>query len=615
MGGVNSDIPNFNIGARDSCDIGESSAHSFTAANLAGRCLLHQQTSGRIQWGDGELIVVASIYHRLCNRPVNNFVCAFTTRVLSPELETCMSPESLWSGLPIETTVVILVLVALGIYALFNVQAATNTVTANEQKPIDALEAIPGPTSGVEMRDHLRRYSDSQLVDRLRVGMATGVLNTDALPMYDYIHWSRFLAGVFVFIGLLGTVFGISRSINGLSNNTSAGQYGAAAPNSRQATEQIMAQSATLQRKLDELLSGMKSASTSTLAGLFATLVIAFFNARYGARCLALERRTTAFFQLRCLPLVQGAGSDQVEIAKALATALGDAVTKLSVVLADLEGTAAELSTAASELGDSTLACTAETKRLLNAMQAAALSFVAEVKALNAQRGEIGDVVGAMQKTGGAIAQEARKTREAIENTESRQLVHLETQRQYQDQTLKSLRELLSRFDSILNDIAATAPESPIRLELLELRRGLTKQLTAVSQEMGSIRTDVTKQLRELGRGGARVPDPAARPLPPSVEPNDGNLKPQPRYGSEQRSNPAYDQKARPVIPRTEPRETEAPPAPVMQEKQHAAQPSTSAGAGPNVDSPDPRRQGGGLLSHWRDSIAGMFKGRGSKGR
>ena len=154
----------------------------------------------------------------------------------------------------------------------------------------------------------------------------------------------EFFAGLFVFVGLVGTVAGISRSIAGLGDlSTDAPQHVGAAMTSAQASAQVLAQTAKLQTKLNELLAGIKTASASTLYGLVATLAVALLNARYLARCHFVEEETSRAFRHYCEPVLQRSirrnADDQAEEMAVAIQLLAEAAESLQTTTKELSTT------------------------------------------------------------------------------------------------------------------------------------------------------------------------------------------------------------------------------------------------------------------------------------
>ncbi len=151
----------------------------------------------------------------------------------------------------------------------------------------------------VEVRN--TRVTDSQLakvsarpvvIRVIELCALTGRMETDDLEMYQWIHLGRYLAGVYVFVGLLGTVLGIAVALTSLG-----GMQG-------QITGDVIARTAKLVENVGQLLSGLHAAFYSTLTGLFFTIVQSLFNHFYDAKCQRLGARLQAFAEVFIYPVI-----------------------------------------------------------------------------------------------------------------------------------------------------------------------------------------------------------------------------------------------------------------------------------------------------------------------
>lgn len=124
----------------------------------------------------------------------------------------------------------------------------------------------------------------------LNTAERTGYFSQDDLAYPDWIASSRFLGGILVFIGLIGTVFGIAFAITALGDaNTTNSQM------------TIIKQISELKNSLDLVLADMSTAFTCTLCGLTGTLVISFFNAGYMGAARRLAREVEKYWETNSL--------------------------------------------------------------------------------------------------------------------------------------------------------------------------------------------------------------------------------------------------------------------------------------------------------------------------
>ncbi|MBC7807458.1 MAG: hypothetical protein H7145_15075 [Akkermansiaceae bacterium] len=111
--------------------------------------------------------------------------------------------------------------------------------------------------------------TDTLVCEIISVAENSGVLHTDALVYPQRIARARYLAGIFVFIGLVGTVSGIALSLTSLGDVT--GGDGAVTANKLQ----------SVMTSIGAVLGGMKVSAWCTLAGIVATWNLSGANSEY----------------------------------------------------------------------------------------------------------------------------------------------------------------------------------------------------------------------------------------------------------------------------------------------------------------------------------------------
>ena len=90
------------------------------------------------------------------------------------------------------------------IAACFIVLRAWVHLTRQEQSSVNVLLTRKAPEDLSEARALLNSQPKSDVARFLHSALDTGKFDENVLSFYEGIHWSRYLAGVFVFLGLLG---------------------------------------------------------------------------------------------------------------------------------------------------------------------------------------------------------------------------------------------------------------------------------------------------------------------------------------------------------------------------------------------------------------------------
>lgn len=111
----------------------------------------------------------------------------------------------------------------------------------------------------------------------LETGLRTNTAPGDFLPYLDWIQLSRYLAGIFVFVGLLGTVAGIAGVVSSLSG-LGPSAAGDAAEQLRSAKEGLLS-----------MLGEMRGAFNSTLTGILFTVIVSALNTAYASKARKIE--------------------------------------------------------------------------------------------------------------------------------------------------------------------------------------------------------------------------------------------------------------------------------------------------------------------------------------
>lgn len=294
-----------------------------------------------------------------------------------------------------------------------------------------------------------------------------GEEGVDASAVREWIHWSRYLAGVFVFIGLLGTVFSMSLAL---------GKLGLTISDTSGATDTAMTSQtgARLLTGITGLLSGMESAFLCTLAGILATLLISWANWRYLYACDQFEQ---AFQWMILRRLSRRPEADALSAAaKSLADVSGSAFhlsAKLLEVSTQFEKEIGSLSATYDKAGKviaKVEGIPVERYEDLSRSSEALAEVARLLKEERHSQGEGSDTVqGAATRMERAVS-DLRENLSESQKTSAESLGKMVSQVQT---TNASLGETVRRFELALNDVTAVVEATPMRQEMAALRAAL----------------------------------------------------------------------------------------------------------------------------------------------
>jgi hypothetical protein len=141
---------------------------------------------------------------------------------------------------------------------------------------------------------------------------------------------SRYFASIFILLGLIGTVFGLSQSIINLQ------------PILSQLKD--LKDLTTISNAIADTLSGMKTAFSSTIAGLLATVILTFLNFLYSRYSASFLNRFESFTTLYLVPYfsIPNMGEASIKFADSVAKTaenLDNSTSPLLEVSGQLQGT------------------------------------------------------------------------------------------------------------------------------------------------------------------------------------------------------------------------------------------------------------------------------------
>ena len=374
-----------------------------------------------------------------------------------------------------------------------------------------------------------RDYGSSVVVTTIQDALLANDAEIEVLSVRRWLHWPRYLAGMFVFIGLLGTVWGMAAAVSGLGDTVAltSNVAGAASSPTHSSSSFTIDQWSKLLSGIDSLLAGMKIAFRCTLFGLFATVIVSALNSFYVSRCEIFEAGLQRLISTTFLPLKQnvdkaGSVSEQVErlgavvdkfdsTAGSLSSSLNPVAKKLLTVAEKAEALTGQLTLATTEFREEARLVAQRNKELRDAISqgfsqvekvvdksySQVKEILAEVAALPVESySDLCKSAEALKATADELAversafSETTKTVNAsavrMESAVSQLTINLtdaqkESNKHQSDLveqfkgTHNSLDKLVRRFESSLNDVAATSSSAPLREELRQLKEELEK--------------------------------------------------------------------------------------------------------------------------------------------
>lgn len=426
------------------------------------------------------------------------------------------STLTLFAGLSWEGSLVSVLLIVMACAALGMCRKNRLRLAKEEEAELTRLkEALKSAPGSIEAAEKLLPASSSSLVvQSLRDALYEGQINRERPGFDQWNHWPRYLAGVFVFVGLCGTVWGIATSVSSLGQAVTSISH-ATGPAADAGSSAFTLESWNrLLEGIELLLAGMKSAFVCTLLGLLATLVVSWYNARYVAACREVEEQTGLLADRFFIPLYREVNSlrnravmqEQIkraidalaENAEQLTLALDPATENLNRISAVANSITRNLQIAADTLKQQNVIAeeravqiqrilTDLSQRLLlsyqhlensaNALTAAAGSFPEERAALTTLTNEVKTASRQMEAT-------VRRLAEDLSGAQEEQGEALRSVSESIAATHRTLQGAVREFERTLNDVIVTAESPALRQELEYLRTELLKELRSVDSRL-----------------------------------------------------------------------------------------------------------------------------------
>jgi hypothetical protein len=337
-----------------------------------------------------------------------------------------------------------------------------------------------------EMRQRLDKINlDTAQV--LRVTLDTGQVDTSILPFYEDIHWARYWAGIFVFLGLLGTVIGISTAIANLGVTVSAtGASGNVTTSSSAAYNSVFQQSTQLQQSIGGLLAGIKSASVCTFFGIAFTFITSLMNSFYMRKSQDVEQSVARLANRRFLPLWQQEMSHAALSTpeQSLVQQLTNTVRSLQEAAADLAGGVIQAANSVHGASQHSTQLAAQLTTTARQIMEASGALESALNGLSSEKNEIGAASMTVSEASTQMMREVRQLREGLAKSQLEQDARQKTLADSLETTHASLRDLLRHFEGVLNDVAAIAENSPLRSELQNVKDDMAKMLHGLEDRL-----------------------------------------------------------------------------------------------------------------------------------
>lgn len=309
----------------------------------------------------------------------------------------------------------------------------------------------------------------------------TGAEGIEADAVRGWINWPRYMAGVFVFVGLLGTVFSMSLALGKLGLTISD-------TSSTSDTAMTAQTGAHLLEGITGLLSGMESAFLCTLSGILATLIVSYANWRYLQACDRFDQELQ-WMVLRRLSLQQDAAA--LSAAASSLAMVSDTAFRLSTKLLDVstqfEEEISSLSVVYERAGtvlDKVNGIPLEQYEDLS-RSAEALADVA--KQLNAERNHQEEGSETVQGAAARMERAVENLRDSLAKSQKASGDSLEKMVTQVQNTNAALGATVRRFEIALNDVASGVEAAPVRQEMAALRAALAagQRATPTGQSIG----------------------------------------------------------------------------------------------------------------------------------
>lgn len=409
-----------------------------------------------------------------------------------------------------------------------------NKLNRQEITVVEKIRSAEAPTTWEEA-GNLLPDSMSVAVATLRRALTSGSFNADAPEYYDWIQTPRYLAGIFVFIGLLGTILGIAVSVSSL---------GAAVSTSAAASDQL----SDISRHIFDLLSGMKYAFYCTIGGLLSTLLISALNAYYLSHCRQLEMQVEALayrvfipmneLALMSTPLDEISMPEVIESLRLSVEELSLATTQFSEHIVPIaqafEQTAANttvlsdtLLNAGATLRDELKDSSDRIEAVRRTMEFAGDGFrdtlqnLADIAedlegAATIIAGERTSLNSTIKDAALEMASSVRSLQEAVTNTLGLQQTHLDQLIAHSTSNLEKMGLLLRQFELTLADVTAISEQTTLRQDvqhLIEQLRILQQETSTTSpqREMAAMRSDLVMLSKHMQTVGTQLTQVASQ--------------------------------------------------------------------------------------------------------
>jgi len=390
---------------------------------------------------------------------------------------------------------------------------AYKTLISLERVQLDKLYNKHYPESFETAIAQINSLNESSVLrEYFHIVMKSGKTETDLIDYAEWIHWPRYLAGIFVFIGLFGTVWGIAHAVTSLGLSVQGASSSTSVENMQGLAQGIY-----------NLLSSISYASICTLAGLLATVIMSLLNSIYIHNANALITKARSLAENRYIKFyVDSTPNNEVIITDELRSSI-DALKKMSESLANQINPAAEYlaniqkSTNAvvecfnksyAEFKDEIKQVRAIYKKIsdvlatitadnFTSLQGAADALSITAKHFQEERSVVSTAADKVSSSALQMERSIRELREAMLVSSDSQSAKLEIFVSDVKSTKNSLDAVLRNFERTLLDFNAIPEQSGLRIELSRLATELN-QFSGVLESSVGVHTRSSAQQMKL---------------------------------------------------------------------------------------------------------------------
>lgn len=437
-------------------------------------------------------------------------------------------------AVPIEGQVAIAVIAISFVGVFLRWIAAFKMLVTSERTPMRGLlEAAEPETREAAIEQVNSLPHSTELREYFVAVLESGQTDVSRIRYLDWIYWPRYFAGIFVFMGLLGTVWGVANAVTSLGHSVQS-----------TSTSTSVQSVQSLARGISNLLSGISYASVCTLAGLVATIIISFLNAVYARIAQGLAEQASQLAESRYLQFVFDDSTDEDDlmsqlqssvdalrgISDSLATQIKPAVEHLTKVQKSTNLVVEQFNKSYNEFKDEIKQMRGMYKKVSEALaqipaesfaslQKATDDLAATAKHFETERDIVSIAADKVSSSALQMERSVRELRESISVTNDSQSTKLDSFVGEVKSTKNSLDAVLRNFERVLLDFSALPEQSALRNELTRLTNelsqfsGILESSTGVHTRSSAQQEKLAGDIKSLGRLFSNWEDTAQRLL------------------------------------------------------------------------------------------------------